>query len=154
MAVENISRTPEVVIERCRFGGVPTRGVLVTTRGRVQIVDSVFDRIPMPSILVSCDAVEWWESGPVTDVVVAGNRFIEPGDSLVGIAPSASAVDVLHPIHGRVILRDNLVEATSDVTLVDARSVAEVRISGTVLPDGVEGRVVTEAVGVLDVEER
>lgn len=86
-AVENVSATPSVEIKNCYFSLVPTRGVLVTTRRKVVIEDNLFDKIPMPAIHVSDDARGWYESGPVRDVTIKGNVFVECGSPVVSINP-------------------------------------------------------------------
>lgn len=149
LAAENITRNPDVIIERCTFAGVPTRGILVTTRGRVRIADCVFERIPMPSIYISAAASEWWESGPVTNVSIERNHFIQPGDALLGVAPTLTEADVNHPVHGTIRLRDNIVDANDDVLIVKAHSVAVLEVAGTQLPAGLRGFVECESVRVL-----
>lgn len=86
-AVENVSATPSVEIKNCYFTLVPTRGVLVTTRRKVVIEDNLFDRIPMPAIHISDDARGWYESGPVRDVTIKDNVFVECGSPVVSINP-------------------------------------------------------------------
>lgn len=86
-AVENVSATPSVGIRNCYFTLVPTRGILVTTRRKVEIEDNLFDKIPMPAIHISDDARGWYESGPVRDVTIRGNRFVECGSPVVSVHP-------------------------------------------------------------------
>ncbi len=89
-AVENVSATPMLRVSRCYFTLVPTRGILVTTRRKVEIVDNVFDRIPMPAIHISDDARGWYESGPVRDVTIRGNKFVECGSPVISVRPEIS----------------------------------------------------------------
>lgn len=86
-AVENVSATPSLTVTGCYFTLVPTRGILVTTRRHVLIKGNTFDRIPMPAIYISDDARGWYESGPVRDVTVSGNKFIECGSPVIGVRP-------------------------------------------------------------------
>lgn len=151
---ENITRTPDVEITDCVFRSTPTRGILVTTRGRVRIAGNVFERMPMPCIFISADARRWFESGPVRDVVIEGNRFVEPGDAVLAVEPSVRRPDSATPVHGRIELRDNTVVTTaSEVTLIRARSVGELIVSGNVLPSGVHCRVAVRAVATLRVDQ-
>lgn len=85
--VENVSATPLLRVSGCYFTLVPTRGILVTTRRKVEIVDNVFDRIPMPAIHISDDARSWYESGPVKDVTIRGNKFVECGSPVISVRP-------------------------------------------------------------------
>ena len=87
IAVENVSWTPEVEISNCYFSRIPTRGILVTTRRKVLIDHNVFYRTPMSGILISNDAGNWYESGPVHDVTIMNNHFIECGSPVINIQP-------------------------------------------------------------------
>lgn len=86
-AVENISATPSLRVAGCYFTLVPTRGILVTTRRKVEIVDNLFENIPMPAIYVSDDARGWYESGPVRDMTVNGNKFIGCSAPVIQVNP-------------------------------------------------------------------
>lgn len=86
-AVENISATPSLRVADSYFTLVPTRGILVTTRRKVVIEGNTFDKIPMPAIYISDDARGWYESGPVRDVTIRRNRFIECGSPVIGVKP-------------------------------------------------------------------
>lgn len=87
MAVENVTWTPEVLIRNNYFSRIPTRGILVTTRRKVVIENNVFFRTPMSAILISDDARGWYESGPVSDVIIRNNLFLECGSPVICIAP-------------------------------------------------------------------
>lgn len=87
VVVENVTWTPEVEIRRNYFSRVPTRGILVTTRRKVLIEDNTFFRVPMSGILIADDARSWYESGPVRDVTIKGNLFVECGSPVVAISP-------------------------------------------------------------------
>ena len=104
-AVENVSATPSATITGNYFTLVPTRGILVTTRRKVLIDGNVFDRIPMPAIYVSDDARGWYESGPVRDLTVRGNRFIECGSPVVGVQPEIDRND--GPVHSGIKIVGN-----------------------------------------------
>lgn len=54
--VENVTYTPNVKIHDNVFKETPTRGILCTTRGKVEITDNLFDRMGMASIYISNDA--------------------------------------------------------------------------------------------------
>lgn len=60
--VENVTYTPNVKIHDNVFKETPTRGILCTTRGKVEITDNLFDRMGMASIYISNDAQGWYES--------------------------------------------------------------------------------------------
>ncbi|WP_175635892.1 right-handed parallel beta-helix repeat-containing protein [Pedobacter ghigonis] len=78
-ALENVTWTPAVKITNCRFEGTISRGTLITTRRKVLIENNVYYRTGMHAILIENDAMGWYESGPVADVTIRNNQFIECG---------------------------------------------------------------------------
>lgn len=124
-AVENISATPSLRVADSYFTLVPTRGILVTTRRKVVIEGNTFDKIPMPAIYISDDARGWYESGPVRDVTIRRNRFIECGSPVIGVKPETDrdggAVHSGIRIEGNeFVMRDGLavsVSGASDVVV-------------------------------------
>lgn len=74
--VDNISWYPDLTIRGCRVDMCPTRGFLVTTRGKVLIEGNTLKRCRMPGILIENDASGWFESGPVRDILISDNTFI------------------------------------------------------------------------------
>ena len=72
---ENITYTPEVYIGSCSFDTIPTRGILCTTRKEVIIENNTFDRLTMAIIYLSNDCNDWYESGPIHNMTIRGNKF-------------------------------------------------------------------------------
>ncbi|MCM1109588.1 MAG: right-handed parallel beta-helix repeat-containing protein [Clostridium sp.] len=105
IAVENVTWTPDVEIRNNYFARIPTRGILITTRGKSVIEDNIFFRMPMPSILVSDDARNWYESGPVRDLTIRRNTFIECGSPVIAIWPENARFD--KPVHSGIRIVDN-----------------------------------------------
>lgn len=105
IAVENVTWTPEVEIRHNYFSRVPTRGILITTRGKSVIEDNTFYRIPMPAILVSDDARSWYESGPVRDLTIRRNTFIECGSPTIAVWPEYDRFD--RPVHRDIRIEAN-----------------------------------------------
>ncbi|WP_140939334.1 alpha-1,3-galactosidase-related protein [Sphingobacterium lumbrici] len=93
LVVENITWTPHVSIRNCYFARIPTRGILVTTRKPVEISHNVFFRTPMSAILIANDARSWYESGPVHQVRIHDNQFIECGEPVIYINPESSKLE-------------------------------------------------------------
>ena len=87
IVVENITWTPDVEIVGNYFARTPTRGILVTTRGKVLIRDNTFYRTPISAVFISDDARNWYESGPVRDVTIRDNTFIGCGTPVIGVFP-------------------------------------------------------------------
>lgn len=122
--VENVTWTPEVGITGNRFARIPTRGILVTTRRRVVITGNIFERMAMSGILIAVDAESWYESGRVTNVTIAGNRFIECGGSshpVILIAPENKLLDKDAPVHRNVVIENNRF-VTRDAPILSAKS--------------------------------
>lgn len=85
--IENTTWTPEVEIRGNYFARTPTRGILLTTRRKAVVEGNTFFRIPMSAILVSDDARSWYESGPVHQLLIRRNEFIECASPVIAIKP-------------------------------------------------------------------
>ncbi len=105
IAVENVTWTPDVEIRNNYFARIPTRGILLTTRGKCVIEDNIFFRMPMPAILLSDDARSWYESGPVRDLTIRRNTFIECGTPVIAIWPEIARYD--KPVHQNITIENN-----------------------------------------------
>ena len=87
LAVENVTWTPEVRITGNYFARIPTRGILITTRRKSLIENNTFYGTMMCGIQVCDDALSWFESGPVHDLTIRQNTFLECGEPVVSIEP-------------------------------------------------------------------
>ena len=85
--IEDISKCADVTFKGNYSVKIPTRGLLLTTRGKVVVEDNVFDNMQMSGILISDDAKSWYESGAVRDVSIKGNKFIKCGGQAIYIMP-------------------------------------------------------------------
>lgn len=112
LAIENITWTPEVEICNNYFARTPTRGVLLTTRRKSLIENNIFYRIPMAAILISDDASKWWESGPVKDLTIRRNTFIECSNPVISISPEIEKFD--QPVHKNILIEGNRFIGVSD----------------------------------------
>lgn len=122
--IENVTWTPEVEIVNNHLARVPTRGILVTTRRKVEIKGNVFDRMQMSAILVALDAESWYESGKVEDVTIADNHFIECGGiehPVIFISPENTEVDESTPVHQGIVIKNNRFE-TGETLVLSAKS--------------------------------
>ena len=152
--VENITRTPELEIRRCHFARTNTRGTLVTTPRRVVIADNVYCKTGMSAILIEGDAEGWYESGPVCDVLIENNTFIDcaygggPSRAVIALNPSNRVVDANHPVHRNVRILGNRF-LTSGNPLLYAKSTAGLRFEDNdivVAPSG--GSIPTDITSV------
>jgi hypothetical protein len=113
-ALENITWTPSVTIQNSRFEGTITRGTLITTRRKVVIENNVYYRTGMQAILIANDAFGWYESGPVTDVTIRNNQFIEcgynsfPGNYIISIDPQIHQSVPNYYVHKNIRIENNI----------------------------------------------
>ena len=111
--MENMTCTPSVYIARNTFTRTSTRGVLVTTPRKVVIEDNEFISTGMTAILIEGDALDWFESGPVTDVTIRRNTFTDcafhggPNHATIAINPSNTKVGPEYPVHRNIRITDN-----------------------------------------------
>jgi hypothetical protein len=75
-ALENLSNTPNLLIQHCEFLSNRARGVLVSTPGKVVIRENLF-KSSGSAILIAGDANGWYESGAVKDVLIENNEFTD-----------------------------------------------------------------------------
>jgi len=108
--VENLTWAPSVDIRDCYFTLTPTRGILVSTWRPVTITDNIFFRCPMSAILIADDALSWYESGPVSNVTISGNRFIDCTNPVIKIAPEVKTPR--GQVHENIKVTDNIFEVT------------------------------------------
>lgn len=85
--IENISACPDVNFENNTISRIVTRGLLLTTRGKVRICDNSFKNTAMSGVLISDDAESWFESGCCKDVLIENNRFEACGQPTILIKP-------------------------------------------------------------------
>lgn len=130
VVVENLTWTPEVVIRNNYFSRIPTRGVLVSTPRKVLIEENIFYRMQMSAVLIADDARSWFESGPVKDVTIRGNKFIECGEPVIHVAPE----NKIHEgaVHRNISVMDNHF-LLKGKTAVKARSTDEIMVTGNLI---------------------
>jgi hypothetical protein len=106
IAVENRSRMADVTIENNTFVSVPTRGILASTGGKIRILHNRFENIHMACIYFSCDAKDWYESGPVSDAFVEGNTF-ENCDAEGVLIESTNTIQSDETVHKNIRIAQN-----------------------------------------------
>ncbi|AIQ25439.1 alpha-galactosidase [Paenibacillus sp. FSL H7-0737] len=139
--IENVTWTPEVEVVNNHLARVPTRGILVTTRRKVEIKGNVFDRMQMSAILVALDAESWYESGKVEEVTIAENHFIECGGiehPVIFISPENTEVDESTPVHQGIVIKNNRFE-TGETLVLSAKSTRGLVFSANEIVMGGEG---------------
>lgn len=111
VVVENVTWTPEVKIVGNRFSRIPTRGVLLSTRRKSLIENNVFYGMQMSAVLVADDAMSWFESGPVHNLTIRRNTFIECGGPIILIAPEYRRFE--GAVHKNITIEKNVFESTN-----------------------------------------
>ncbi|MBE9461734.1 right-handed parallel beta-helix repeat-containing protein [Dyadobacter subterraneus] len=125
--VENMTWTPQVFIKNNYFTRTNTRGILLTTPRKAVVESNIFYRTGMSAILIEADAEGWYESGPVRDVTIRNNQFIDcayqggPGNAVIGINPSNKIADFKKPVHSNIRIENN-VFTTFDFPVLYAKS--------------------------------
>ena len=110
--LENMTCTPEVEIRNCYFTRTSTRGILVTTPRRAVISENVFYKTGMSAILIEGDAAGWYESGPVKDVLIENNTFLDCANNnnkhaVIELNPSNTDINEKRPVHQNVRIINN-----------------------------------------------
>lgn len=104
--IENISACPSFEFSGNTVNRIVTRGVLVTTRGKVRIENNKFLNTGMSGVLISDDASDWYESGCVKDVVIRGNAFMNCEENAILIKPENKKY--AGPVHRNILIENNL----------------------------------------------
>ena len=85
--IEDVSACPDVTFTGNTATRIITRGLLLTTRGKVLVENNHFVSTTMSGILLSDDAESWYESGMCLDVTIRNNVFDYCGGNGVLILP-------------------------------------------------------------------
>lgn len=132
--IEDVSACPSLDFIGNTSTRIITRGLLITTRGKVTVSGNHFVSTTMSGILLSDDAKSWYESGMCRDVTVQNNVFDDCGGTPVLILPEnsryAGAVHRNIAIIGNTFKKYDGVaisaEATDGITVRDNRFAGEV----------------------------
>lgn len=145
VVIENVTWTPEVEIKGNSFSRIPTRGILLTTRKKSIIENNIFYGTQMSAILIANDAMSWYESGPVHNLTIRKNTFLQCGAPVILIAPEYKKYE--GPIHKNILIEENVFESNnSNVSAISARGVDGLTISNNYYD--MEGK--TEHVQITD----
>lgn len=136
--IENITRTPNFYLRNSTFKKSNTRGLLVTTGRKVVIENNVFHRMGMHAILIANDALSWYESGAVNDVLIRNNTFNEcgynsaPDNYVIAIAPENHEAQPGKFVHRNIRMINNKFKVY-DATLLTAKSVDKLIFSNNTI---------------------
>ena len=85
--IEDINACPNLDFENNFMTRIITRGLLITTRGKVNVKCNHFVSTTMSGILLSDDAKSWYESGMCKNVTIENNTFDYCGGTPILIKP-------------------------------------------------------------------
>ncbi|MEO0509931.1 MAG: hypothetical protein AAF065_08745 [Verrucomicrobiota bacterium] len=125
--LENRTWAPNLTVTNSVVEHIPTRGFLISTRGKVLVEGNHFVGIPRPAILIAGDCKSWFESGAVTDVLIKGNTFTRCKP--ISVHPENKSIDVAAPVHKNIRLINNTFNIDSPwMTILDAKSTQGIEI--------------------------
>ncbi|MEI6970945.1 MAG: right-handed parallel beta-helix repeat-containing protein [bacterium] len=126
--IDNITWHPDLEIRDCHVTMDATRAFLITTRGRVVVERNTVVRTAMSAIEINDDARSWFESGPVRDVTIRDNTFIECGEPVIRIAPENEVAAPGAPVHEHIRIVNNTFQGGG--CSIAARSVKGLVVTG------------------------
>lgn len=150
--IENVSASPDVYIANCSVRRCPTRGFLVSTRGKVLIENNEFYDLHRPTVFIANDALAWYETGPVCDITVRNNKiFNQTANPIFGIKPENTKYKENEFVHNNITFENNIAVGEERVAWISAKSTDNLTIRGNTsnfepLPDEFDhcGRVITD----------
>ncbi len=105
--IDNITWNPNITARNNHVSVDPVRGFLLGTRGKIIIESNTFERCRMPGILVEGDAIKWFESSPIRDMLIRSNRFIDCG---IEISTTVRLPKPEEPVHENIRILNNTFE--------------------------------------------
>lgn len=120
--LENATKTSGLFVDNIKAKNIPTRGILVTTRQPVIIQNSTFYKTQMQAIKICDDAMSWYESGYVRDVLVQNNKFISCKEFNIKIFPEAFTPVEKPCVHKNIRIIDNVFEMAHNKVLFAKRT--------------------------------
>ena len=113
--VENISWTPDLLVQNCSFGQTAGRGILATTRGKAVIENNSFYKLWGPALLIEDDCNFWFESGYTRNIIFRNNIIdgCDFGPTFKGAPTIRYTPKVMNKkskefVHGKLILENNV----------------------------------------------
>ncbi|MBO5069711.1 MAG: right-handed parallel beta-helix repeat-containing protein [Roseburia sp.] len=106
-AVENFTKMPELYINNCICGYNRPRGFLLSTWKKTVVTNNIFYNMSS-GLVFTGDCTDWFESGPVNDVIIKNNKFRNAayaGGTAIRIVPHVVCGDT--PYHRNITIEDN-----------------------------------------------
>lgn len=127
MVIEDVSACPDFEFANNMATRIITRGLLITTRGNVDIHDNRFKSTGMSGILLSDDAWSWYESGMCCDVKLRNNVFDYCKQTPILIKPENRCHK--GAVHKNITITENTFSSYSGVC-ISAKSTDRIYIKG------------------------
>ena len=143
--IEDISACPDVEFSHNTLTRIITRGLLLTTRGKVNIEGNHFISNTMSGILLSDDAKSWYESGMCKDVTIKNNVFEYCGQTPILIKPENSVHEGY--VHSNIKIIGNTFKKYSGAC-IKIKSSEKIQISQNMFQNG-KPLITTNCDGVL-----
>lgn len=108
--IENLTKNPNLYVDRCECGDNRPRGFLPATRGRIVIQNSIFHNMSA-GVQFSGDANSWYEAAAVENVLIKGNRFKNAayaGGTAIRMNPNV--IPKTSPYHKNITIIENQFE--------------------------------------------
>lgn len=112
--IEDLTKNPDLYVNRCECGNNRPRGFLPATRGRIVIQNSIFYNMSA-GVQFSGDANSWYEAAAVENVLIQGNKFQNAayaGGVAIRMNPRIS--QKAHPYHKNITIIDNEFEMSGE----------------------------------------
>lgn len=130
--IENISACPDIYFKNNTVNRIATRAVLITNRGKTVIEGNRFISNSMSGILLSDDALNWYESGMCKDVVIKNNIFEHCGETAIRILPENK--EHMRYVHSNIKIINNDFRDYNG-TCITAKSSENIEITGNCFVD-------------------
>ena len=150
--VENLAFTADVSIVGAYFSRIPTRGILLSTRGKVLISNNTIHTPLRPALHIADDAASWYESGPISDVEFSGNLVVRKHNQSgshyhmdsppIDVAPSNTKNATVHR-NLRVLNNELHLHPGSKLSVVAVKSIDGLTLTGNTIYS--PGRALTPA---------
>lgn len=125
--LENVSASPEVHVKNCHVELIPTRAFLLTSRNKIVIEGTQFNRTNMSAVLVADDARSWFESSMVRDLTIKNCTFNYCKEPVIAVSPENKRFD--RPVHRGIKIVRNSFNMDGDEA-IRLKSAEDVLIKG------------------------
>lgn len=116
--VQNISKSPTVLVEDCTVDTGRARGILIQTKN-VTVKNCTFKNLSLAGVLVAPDLTNWYELGPTDNLSIENCRFVncnirQPGADFgaitVALGHDGDAVKNSKFVHKNILIENNTFE--------------------------------------------